>query len=202
LDRLGIDTVTVRGRRAIAVMAAAAAALVLSGVAFVHAGAKPSRLAPASSQVAASGRVAPGNPYSGITANRSQPVTLSEAEAEARQAGLALMRPRWLPFRSSPSDGPRQVQELRDSTGGLFGIVTVYYGPDGQMLAIMQEFQPAQLSLADLEGTVRSSPAPWSAPGGGLSLAWKVSGGRYVIVQAMGMTEDELQRVAASLATA
>ena len=133
-------------------------------------------------------------------ASRLQPVSLSDAEAAARQAGLRLLKPGWLPFRSSPSDGPRQVQEYHDSNGRLFMIVTVYYGPDGQTVAITQQFQAARLSLPGLEGPVGSSPVPWAGSSGNLSLAWKVSGGRYLFVQGTGLTEDQLQRIAASMA--
>jgi hypothetical protein len=197
---MGIELVTVRGRRAIGVMMLSAAALVLSGSAFLHAGAKPNRSAPASSLGAASLPAMPQLPASDSMASRLQPMTLPEAEAAARQAGLPLIKPRWLPFRSSPGDGPQQIQELHDSNGRLFSIITVYVGPDGQTLAITQQFQPAHLSPADLAGTVRSSPATWSRTGGDLSLAWKVWGGRYVIVQGTGLTEDELRRISDSLA--
>jgi hypothetical protein len=196
LERLDIDRVPVRGRRAIGVMVVAAAALVLSGSAFLHAGAKPSRLAPPASLPATS---RPTVPDAESMASRLQPMTISGAEAAARQAGLPLIKPAWLPFQSSPSDGPRQVQELHDSNGRLFMIITVYYGPDGQTLAVTQQFEAVPLSLPGLEGTVTSSPVPWARSGGNLSLAWKDSGGRYLFVEGTGLTEDQLRRIAASM---
>ena len=181
-------------------MVVAATALVLSGSAFLHTGAKSNLLAPASPRSAPSRPAVLPVPDAESAASRLQPVTLTEAEAAARQAGVPLMKPGWLPFRSSPSDGPQQIQEIHDSNGRLFMIITFYYGPDGQTLAITQQFQAAQLSLPGLEGTVGSSPVAWARSGGNLSLAWKVSGGRYVFVQGTGLTEDQLQRVAASMA--
>jgi hypothetical protein len=181
-------------------MVIAVSALVLSASAFLHAGAKPGQLAPASSLGAAPRPAAAPVPDAESMASRLQPVTLSGAEAAARQAGVPLMKPGWLPFRSSPSDGPRQVQELHNSDGRLFMIITVYYGPDGQTLAITQQFEAAQLSLPQLEGAVGSSPVSWARSRGNLSLAWRDSGGRYLFVQGTGLTEDQLQRVAASMA--
>jgi hypothetical protein len=195
-----IDLVSARGRRAIGLMVLAAAAVGLSGATFLHAGAKPNPSAAPLSQIAPSNPAALEIRNSGTVASRSQPVTLSEAEAGARQAGTPLMKPGWLPFRSSSSDGPRQIRALRDPAGQLLSIVTVYYGPRGQTIAVTQQFQAGPLSLADLQGTVGTSPAPWSGSGGGLSLAWKTSGGRYLIVDGAGVTQDELQQVAASMA--
>jgi hypothetical protein len=197
---MDVGVVSARGRRAIGLMVLAGAALALSGATFLHPGAKPSPSALPASQIGPSNPGALEIRNSGTVASRSQPLSLSEAEARARQAGTPLMKPGWLPFRSSPSDGPRQVQELRDPAGQLLSIITVYHGPGGQAIAVTQQFQAGPLSLADLQGTVGASPAPWSGSGGGLSLAWKTSGGRYLIVDGSGVTQDELQRVAASMA--
>jgi hypothetical protein len=195
-----IDLVSARGRRAIGLMVLAAAAVGLSGATFLHGGAKPSPSAGLPSQIAPSNPAALEIRNSGTVASFSQSVTLPQAEAGARQAGAPLLKPGWLPFRSSTSDRPRQVRELRDPAGQLLSIVTVYYGPHGQTIAVTQQFQAGPLSLADLQGTVGTSPAPWSGSGGGLSLAWKTSGGRYLIVDGTRVTQQELQRVAASLA--
>jgi hypothetical protein len=197
---MDIEVVSARGRRAIGLMVLAGAALALSGATFLHSGSKPSPSAVPPSQTAPSNPGALEIRNSGTVASHPQPVSLPEAEARARQAGTPLMKPGWLPFRSSPSNGPRQVQELRDPAGQLQSIITVYYGPGGQTIALTQQFQAGPLSLADLQGTVGASPAPWSGSGGGLSLAWKTSGGRYLIVDGYGVSQDELQRVAASMA--
>jgi hypothetical protein len=197
---LEVDRPTVRGRRAIGVIVVAGAALVLSGSVFLQAGAKPTRSAPASSLRTASRPPALQVPDAESMASRLQPVTLSEAEAAARQAGLLLLTPGWLPFRSSPGDGPRQVQALHDSNGGLLMIVTVYYGPEAQTLVITQQFQAAPLSLPGLKGPIGPSPVPWAGGGRSLSLAWKASDGSYVFVQGTGLKDDQLQRVAASMA--
>jgi hypothetical protein len=197
---MDIDLVSARGRRAIALMVLAGAALALSGATFLHGGGKPIPAAVPPSQIGPSNPAALEIRNSGTVASRSQSVSLAEAEARARQAGTPLMKPGWLPFRSIPSDGPRQVQELRDPAGQLLSIITVYYGPGRKTIAVTQQFQAGPLSLADLQGTVGTSPTPWSGSGGGLSLAWKTPGGRYLTVDGTGVTEDELQRVAASMA--
>jgi hypothetical protein len=197
---LDVDLVSARGRRAIGLMVLAAAALGLSGASFLHAGAKPSPSAAPQSQITQSNPAALQIRNSGTVVSRSQPLSLSDAEARAQQAGTPLIKPGWLPFRSIPRDEPRQVQELRDPAGQLLSIITVYYGPGGQTIAVTQQFQAGPLSLADLQGTVGTSPTPWSGNGGGLSLAWKTSGGRYLVVDGTGVTEDQLQRVAASMA--
>ncbi|PZR95349.1 MAG: hypothetical protein DLM67_11090 [Candidatus Nephthysia bennettiae] len=200
MGRMDLDVVSARGRRAIGLMVLAAAAVGLSGATFLHGGAKTSPSAVPPSRIAPSNPAALETRNSGTVAARSQPVTLPQAEAEARQAGTPLLKPGWLPFRSSPGNRPRQLRELRDPAGQLLSIVTVYYGSKGQTIAVTQQFQAGPLNQADLRGTVGTSPAPWSGSGGGLSLAWKTSGGRYVIVDSNGVTQEELQRVAASLA--
>src|SRR2546426_858928 len=81
LERLDIDRVTVRGRRAIVVMVVAATALVLSGSAFLHTGAKSNLLAPASPRSAPSRPAVLPVPDAESAASRLQPVTLTEAEA-------------------------------------------------------------------------------------------------------------------------